>query len=609
MPLMIRSLEVAKLVRTSGPRIGDAIEPYHDLVRTAVLAHLDDDRLGGYHVAIAEALEDARAAPEALSFHWREAGQLERAARYAMSAAIQAAKTLAFDRAARLYRMAIDTGFLSDDIVRKLYIGLGDALVNAGRGDEAAEAYLEAAERSTDAKAIELKRRAVEHRLRSGHIQEALVTLHEILDVFGLKLPSSKNSAMLMLLAQRSLLALRGTRFQERVEPEVPRDELMKIDVCWTVAVGMILANPIIGAGFIARNLRLSLAAGEPYRLSRALSLHSMTMAALDPRNGARAGELREIALELAHRSNNPHAIALSIMAEGWALFWRGHWRRSLEVLDRAEAMFRTECSNLEGSPTSRLLILWCLFYLGDLSELSRRLPALLEQAHERGDLQAAVNMGTGVSHLDAMAQDAPDRGESAVAEHIAMWQSDYFYLQHWNAFVAQIEIALYRGDRLAAHTRMLEGWPQISASVPFRNQKLRQDAHCLLARTSLAAAESMPALDRAPELRRVDRAALQIEREDMPWSAPLAMMARAGAAHLRGDVSVAIHILDAAEVAFEQADMQLHVEITRYRRGLLAGDRDGRKRAAAARKALIRRGVRRPEAMAACLAPGLERS
>jgi serine/threonine protein kinase/tetratricopeptide (TPR) repeat protein len=607
MPLMIRALQVAKLVRTGGPRINDAIEPYHDLVRTAVLGHLDDATLREYHVAIAEALEDARAAPEALSFHWREAGKLERAARYAMSAAMQAAKTLAFDRAARLYRLAIETRCLSDDVVRKLYIGLGDALVNAGRGDEAAEAYLEAAERSTDAKAIELKRRAVEHRLRSGHIQEALVTLHEILDVFDLKLPSSKSSALLMLLSQRSLLALRGTRFRERGEAEVPRDELMKIDVCWTVAVGMILANPIIGAGFIARNLRLSLAAGEPYRLSRALSLHSMTIAALDPRNAARAGELREIALDLAHKSRNPHAIALSIMADGWALFWRGHWRRALGVLEQAEVMFRTECSNLEGSPTSRLLILWCLFYLGELSELSRRLPDLLGQAHERGDLQAAVNMGTGVSHLDALAQDAPDRGQAAVAEHIGMWKSDYFYLQHWGAFVAQIEIDLYRGDAQAAHQRMTQGWPQISSSVPFRNQKLRQDAHFLLARTSLAAAAALPALERGDELRRVDKAVQQIEREDMPWSAPLALLARAGATHLRGDVSVAVQILDAAEAAFDHADMQLHAEITRYRRGLLAGDRSGRKQAAGARKALIRRGVRRPEAMAACLAPGLE--
>lgn len=607
MPLMVRALEVAKLVRTGGPRINDAIEPYHDLVRTAILGRLDDQTLRDYHVAIAEALEDAKAAPEALSFHWREAGKLERAARYAMSAAMQAAKTLAFDRAARLYRMAIETGCLSEDVVRKLYIGLGDALVNAGRGDEAAEAYLEAAERSADAKAIELKRRAVEHRLRSGHIQEALVTLHEILDAFDLKLPGGKGSAMMMLLAQRSLLALRGTRFRERSEADVPRDELMKIDVCWTVAVGMILANPIIGAGFIARNLRLSLAAGEPYRLSRALSLHSMSVAALDPRNAARAGELREIALELAHKSRNPHAIALSIMADGWALFWRGHWRRALGVLEQAEAMFRTECSNLEGSPTSRLLILWCLFYLGELSELSRRLPDLLGQAHERGDLQAAVNMGTGVSHLDALVQDAPDRGQAAVAEHIDMWKSDYFYLQHWNAFVAQVEIDLYRGDAQAAHQRMLAGWQQISSSVPFRNQKLRQDAHFLLARTSLAAAAALPALDRGPELRRVDKAVQQIEREDMPWSAPLALLARAGAAHLRGDISVAVQILDAAESAFDQADMQLHAEITRYRRGLLAGDRRSRKQAAGARKALIRRGVRRPEAMAACLAPGLE--
>jgi hypothetical protein len=427
--------------------------------------------------------------------------------------------------------------------------------------------------------------------------------------VFDLKLPGSKSSAMLMLLAQRSLLALRGTRFQVRSEADLSREDLMKIDVCWTVAVGMILANPIIGAGFIARNLRLSLAAGEPYRLSRALSLHSMSVAALDPRNAPRAAEMREIALDLAHKSGNPHAIALAIMADGWSLFWRGHWRRALAVLDQAEVMFSTKCSNLEGSPTSRLLILWCLFYLGDLSELSRRLPTLLGQAHEHGDLQSAVNMGTGVAHLEALAQDAPDRARATVAEHIGRWQSDYFYLQHWNAFVAGIEIELYQGAWQSAHTRMTQTWPQLASSVPFRNQKLRQDAYFLLARTSLAAAAAMPPDGRAAELRRAEKAAQQIERESMPWSAPLALLARAGVANLRGDVRAAIRTLDAAEAAFDHADMALHAEITRYRRGMLAGDDEGQKLATAARKALVRRGVRGPEAMAACLAPGFGRA
>jgi hypothetical protein len=332
-----------------------------------------------------------------------------------------------------------------------------------------------------------------------------------------------------------------------------------------------------------------------------------MTMAALDPRNAARAAELREIALDLAHKSGNPHALALAIMADGWSLFWRGHWRRALTILDQAEVMFRTECSNLEGSPTSRLLILWCLFYLGDLSELSRRLPALLAQAHERGDLQSAVNMGVGVAHFDALAQDDPARAQAVVAEHIGMWRSDYFYLQHWNAFVAQIEIDLYRNDWNAAHTRMIETWPQLSSSVPFRNQKLRQDGYYLLARCSLAAAPMMPLDERPAELRRIEKAAQHIEREAMPWSAPLAMLARAGVAHLRGDAAAAIALLDQAEAAFDQADMPLHAEITRFRRGRLAGTPEGQKLAAAARKALIRRGVRRPEAMAACLAPGLE--
>ncbi|GAB4513317.1 MAG: hypothetical protein Tsb0020_31490 [Haliangiales bacterium] len=606
MPLVIRTLEVAKLVRTTGPRIGDAIEPYHDRVRGAVVAHYTPDTHRVLHVAIAEALEDAKASPEALSFHWGEAAHIERAARYAITAAVDAAKALAFERAAHFYRRAIEFGCLPDKQVRRLYIGLGDALVNAGRGDEAAEAYLSAAARSETNAALELKRRAVEHRLRSGHIRSALDTLHELLEEFGFRLPGSQGAAKLSLVTQRSLLALRGTKFRERSADELPVRTLMKIDLCWSVAAGIALADPIVGASFITRNLRLSLAAGEPYRLSRALSLYSMAISALDSRNAPRAAELREIALDLAHKSKNPHAIALAIMADGWSLYWRGQWKRAFEVLDRADEMFRTQCQNLEGSPTSRLFALYSLYYLGDIPELRHRQPQLLRQAHERGDLQAAVNLGTGISHLVALAEDDPERARTIVSEHMALWRGENFYLQHWSTFMAQCEIDLYCRDWRAALDRLEETRPAVNASVIARNQKMRQDDLLLQVRCGVAAARAEPAR-RREHLRRVERAARRVEQDVMPWSAPLVMLGRAAMAALEGKRADAAEVLTEAIAAFEHADMALHADIARYRLGRLQDTDDGRALATAAHDALAERGIRRPEAFIDCVAPGFE--
>jgi hypothetical protein len=57
-----------------------------------------------------------------------------RASRYYAVAAAQAADALAFDRAAKLYRLALDLG--AHDVTDKLRLQteLGNALANAGRG-------------------------------------------------------------------------------------------------------------------------------------------------------------------------------------------------------------------------------------------------------------------------------------------------------------------------------------------------------------------------------------------------------------------------------------------------------------------------------------------
>jgi hypothetical protein len=152
------------LVRTSGLGKEDRVDAYHSRVRTAVLQQLDASRARGIHARLAAALERRpEVDPELLFGHWLEAGDRARARRYAIEAADVAAAALAFDRAARLYRAALDLG--GDD---GLVLGrkLGAALVNAGRGAEAARVFQEAAASAGEREALDLRRRAAEQLLR-----------------------------------------------------------------------------------------------------------------------------------------------------------------------------------------------------------------------------------------------------------------------------------------------------------------------------------------------------------------------------------------------------------------------------------------------------------
>jgi predicted ATPase len=139
-------LRIEHLIRTRETGGGDEIETYHDRIRETVVQFLDGDSLRERHRVLAVAYEAGGAADaEVLADHFIAAGEEVRAIDYTIVAAEEAERALAFDRAARLYRRALD--LLAPEAERRapLQIKLGDALANAGRGGESAAAYLSVA--------------------------------------------------------------------------------------------------------------------------------------------------------------------------------------------------------------------------------------------------------------------------------------------------------------------------------------------------------------------------------------------------------------------------------------------------------------------------------
>jgi hypothetical protein len=93
--------------------------------------------------------------------------------------------------------------------------------------------------------------------------------------------------------------------------------------------------------------------------------------------------------------------------------------------------------------------------------------------------------------------------------------------------------------------------------------------------------------------------------KERMAWADPLAALVEAGVAHVAGDPTRARAQLETAIRGLEAADMMLYAQAARRRHGQLVGGSEGAAEVAQADAWMAAAGVRRPDRMAAMLAPG----
>jgi tRNA A-37 threonylcarbamoyl transferase component Bud32 len=517
------------LLRTVGSGRFGGLEPYHDRVRETVAAGLGADARRRWHGLIARALEaTATGDDEMLAVHFREAGENVRASAYAERAARQAEDTLAFDRAAALYQNAVDLA--ADGERPALRLRLGEALANAGRAPAAAAALVAVAGDSESAEALQLRRRAGEQLLVSGHIDEGLLLLRDILRRVGLSIAPTPRRALVSLLWRRFLVTLRGLAPRRGAAVAGP-EALLRLDACWAVALGLGSVDVIRGAEFGARHLLLALEAGDPYRVARALALESAFRATPGLAREADARAVAALARAAVDRVTDPrqraHARALSMVTVGIAEHLLGNWQASHDACADAEA----------------------LLFLGRVRDLAERLPRVVRGAEERANRYAAVGLGCRFGHLVRLAEDKPQHAVRELAAYMAGWTTSAFHLQHYGALFSAVQTALYEGDAARARARLEEDGPRLKRSLLLRNQVLRVEHIHLRGRAALATGD----IGGAWAARR------ELAREHTPWADACALALTVG---LRRDEDA----LRRGIGAFEAIGMRLYAMALRLR-------------------------------------------
>ena len=600
-------LRAARLVRTFRADGQEFVETFHARVRDSVTTTLEAPRKRAWHAAWAEALEaSGRADPEALVEHYLCADDPERARGHVLGAAQAAESALAFVRAARLYRLAIEIGVARPR--DELFNRLADALVNAGRSSDAADAYLEAAATAPGARASELRRLAAEHYLKSGRDRDGLRVLRTVLKEVGLRYPESQPAALASLVIHRARLRFRGLSFEETPAARPAPRELTRVDVAFSATAGLAMVDVLRGADFGAQQLLLALAVGEPMRIGRALAFEAGNAAAVGAGSRARIERLVRTAEALARRSQDPHGTALAKIAAGLVHVFSGEWRSARRILDEAEVILRARCRAVTWELTNTQA--WScnsLILSGDLREATARMPALLAEASERSDRYAAMHL-IYPACITALAS-----GDLAAALRIATDDSTFrscepgrFTAGHWGRLISTQSVYRYRGEGKRARAFVAREWPGLSSSQFLRVHLMRVFSEFERALSSISALDEEQTA--ASALREAAHSVRRVSRDSPRYAAPMGQFLAGCLAAVRGHHERALSAFESAARGLEAVDMGYLALCARQRYAQLLGGDTGRELAARCQEDFAERGVRDVNACLTMSAPGFRK-
>ena len=592
-----------------------AVEPYHSHVRQAVLGAFGEAARKSCHRALADTfLREAEPDVDSLVDHLLGAGDLPSAGRFAETAAQRADSALAFDRAVQLYGLAVQ---LSGDRPRsELRARLAGALGNTGRSRDAAAMY-EAASRDAaiDAPntAPDLVRRSAEYYLRAGDLEEGFARLRRVLADVSVPYPSSPLSAMATVVALRTRLSLRGLEFRERPAEARTPARLARVDACWSAGLGHAWIDPIRAAAFQARYMMLALDAGEPTRVARALATEASSLASVGGETRTkRARTTVTRSLSMLDESNDRESRAFVLLMAGTVEFYASRWRKALSLCAHAENILRERQSRSEWElMTSHTLSLASLAYLGELQPLRARQTELLAEARQRGNVLAGICLASGVANIRWLAADDPDEAQRRADESLAPWREDDFRFPQYLHLLACVNISLYRGDAAAAWRRIAGEWPRVISSMTqqvqnFKVTLLHLRARCALALATTTGAGAPSWAKKKALLALARRDARLVAKEDVAWSAALALSLEAGLAAASSNQALAAAHLAGAARAYRQLEMRLHAAAADLERSrLLEGD-ERRALHGSAEAWMIEAHVARSERLAAMLIPGI---
>jgi hypothetical protein len=233
----------------------------------------------------------------------------------------------------------------------------------------------------------------------------------------------------------------------------------------------------------------------------------------------------------------------------------------------------------------------WTLYYLGELGELARRVPAMTEAATRGGNRHTSVTLRCAFP-IAWLAKLSPDAIEADVVAALGSWDAGgAFQLQHMLALCSRVDLAIYRGEPAAMARTIAEEFPRCRRALLDRPPLQALLIRSTLARWAIAMGDIATAKKHVRAFRGLP----------VPLMAPCGKMFDGLFAEIAGDAAAAVAAYRACLVGLEATDTQLYAHAVRDRLGELTNDAALRERTSAW---LVAEGVREPTRMLGMLLP-----
>jgi predicted ATPase len=574
---VLRSLSAERLIRQTGDMGG--IAAYHDRIRETVVAGMSPEHLMDRHRKLAQALERSESEdPVRLTEHWLGGGDLKRAGMFASKAARHAEEALAFENAARFYKIAIEHNPGDRDEHRALETARGEALANAGRRSDAAEAFMRASKDAKGEEALELKRRAAQQWLNTGRMDQGTKVLDTVLRTLGMKLSKNHWSALFETVVNRTALKFRGFHFKEQPASSASKRDLLKLNICEDIMIGMWAAAPHLCAEYCSKYLRSALNLGIVASVVKGLSTEAIALSFGGTKSRAKADDLLARAQELGKKVSDPEILAYLNLAMGLAVIAQGDYLKAAEYLKRTENICLKECTRKTANLEIAQSFLGAAYTrLGKWRQLQEDWDRWTETARELGNLhQLTICHTWPMGVCRRLASDQVDAARRQLQQGIDGWSWPAFDLQRVYAQVSESYIHLYTGDFDKAFAVYPPLWEKVRKTGLHRIQVHRilytyNFAQCAV---SLASVSDKRSEKFSSLLQIADARANELDKEHSFVAAPFVAAVKGTIAALRGDTNSAQDLLTSAIHEFDKLEYKLYAAAVRMQLGrLLEGD------------------------------------